>query len=165
MSIDAIGSAALTLIGLCAFEIVSSIDNAVINAEVLATMSERARRWFLIWGILFAVFVVRGGLPWLIVWIASPGLGPLEAFMASLSGDADTVRTIQRAAPILLAGGGVFLLFLFCHWMFLDNREFGLRPERFIHRQGPCDGRDRVVCRAQLVDVDARQDPLDGRAE
>lgn len=137
MSIEAVGTAGLTLLGLCAFEIVSSIDNAVINAEVLATMSQRARRWFLFWGILFAVFVVRGGLPWLIVWIASPGLGPFEALTASLSGDPATTRMIHVAAPILLAGGGVFLLFLFCHWIFLDNRDFGLRPERFMHRQGP----------------------------
>lgn len=137
MSIDTIGSAALTMIGLCAFEIISSLDNAVINAEVLATMSQRARRWFLIWGVLFAVFIVRGGLPWVIVWIASPGLGPLEALSASVSANAETVHMIQQAAPILLAGGGVFLLFLFCYWLFLDNREFGLRPERYFHRQGP----------------------------
>ena len=59
---------ALTLIGLALFEIVSSIDNAVINADVLATMSKKARRWFLLWGILFAVFVVRGVLPFVIVY-------------------------------------------------------------------------------------------------
>ena len=38
-------------------------------------MGARARRWFLVWGILFAVFVVRGLLPWLIVWMALPGAG------------------------------------------------------------------------------------------
>ncbi len=57
----------LTVIGLCLFETISSIDNAIINAEVLNTMQKKARRWFLVWGILFAVFVVRGLLPWLIV--------------------------------------------------------------------------------------------------
>ncbi|WP_406543350.1 hypothetical protein [Clostridium ljungdahlii] len=33
----------LIIIGLCLFEVVSSIDNAVINAEVLSTMSEKAK--------------------------------------------------------------------------------------------------------------------------
>jgi hypothetical protein len=53
---------ALTVAGLCLFETVSSIDNAIINAEVLSTMQEKYRRWFLIYGIFIAVFVVRGTL-------------------------------------------------------------------------------------------------------
>jgi hypothetical protein len=43
----------LIIAGLCLFETISSIDNAIINAEVLSTMGERARRWFLVWGILW----------------------------------------------------------------------------------------------------------------
>jgi hypothetical protein len=53
----------LTVAGLCLFETISSIDNAIINAEVLSTMQEKFRRIFLIWGLFFAVFVVRGFLP------------------------------------------------------------------------------------------------------
>jgi len=34
----------LTVAGLCLFETIRSIDNAIINAEVLGTMGERARR-------------------------------------------------------------------------------------------------------------------------
>ena len=64
----------LTIIGLILFETISSIDNAVINAEVLSTMSLRARKWFLFYGLLFAVFVIRGMLPWLIVWGTNPPL-------------------------------------------------------------------------------------------
>jgi hypothetical protein len=60
-----IWSSLLIVLGL--FETVSSIDNAIINAEVLSTMKEKARRWFLVWGILIAVFLIRGLLPWLIV--------------------------------------------------------------------------------------------------
>jgi len=40
-------SAILTIIGLALFETVSSIDNAVINAEVLSIMGKKARRFFL----------------------------------------------------------------------------------------------------------------------
>src|SRR3989339_2125301 len=67
----------LIILGLGLFETVSSIDNAIINAEVLSGMSPKARRWFLLWGILFAVFIVRGALPWLIVWGVTPQLGPM----------------------------------------------------------------------------------------
>ena len=49
----------LIIAGLCLFETITSIDNAIINAEVLSTMSERTRRWFLVYGLLFAVFAYR----------------------------------------------------------------------------------------------------------
>lgn len=136
MSAAEIGQVLFTVIGLCVFEIVSSVDNAVVNADVLGTMSPKGRRWFLLWGILLAVFVVRGALPWLIVWAVSPALGPVAAFTATLTGDPAARRMIEASAPILLNGGGVFLLFLFCHWIFLQKKELGLRPERFIQRQG-----------------------------
>lgn len=136
MSAGTIFQTLLTVLGLCAFEVVSSLDNAVVNAQVLQTMSARGRRWFLLWGILFAVFVVRGALPWLIVWATSPALGPWGALTAALSGDPAATRTIQESAPILLMGGGVFLVFLFCHWIFLEVDEIGLRPERFLRSQG-----------------------------
>ena len=47
----------ITILGLALFEIISSIDNAIVNADVLVTMRPKARKWFLLWGLLFAVFV------------------------------------------------------------------------------------------------------------
>ena len=44
----------LTILGLSLFEIITSIDNAIINAEVLSTMQKKAQKWFLTWGIFFA---------------------------------------------------------------------------------------------------------------
>lgn len=126
----------LTVLGLCLFETVSSVDNAVINAEVLSTMSQRARRWFLIWGMLFAVFVVRGILPWLIVWLATPGLGPIEAITASFSSDPSVLLAIEKTAPLLLIAGGIFMIFIFFHWLFLEPKNFGLIGEQFFYRQG-----------------------------
>ena len=76
-------SLGLTALGLMLFEVISSIDNAVINADVLSTMSHRARKWFLLWGLLFAVFIVRGLLPFAIFWAANPQLAPLESFTAT----------------------------------------------------------------------------------
>lgn len=129
-------SALLTIAGLALFETISSIDNAVINAEVLSTMSRRARRWFLVWGLLFAVVMVRGLLPWVIVWATSPHLGPIGAFTASFSGDPAVRSAIESSAPILLAGGGIFLVFLFFHWLFLEPKNFGLPGEKFFLNQG-----------------------------
>lgn len=126
----------LTVLGLCSFEVISSIDNAVINAEVLGTMSARAKRWFLIWGLLIAVFLVRGLLPWLIIWGATPGLGPIGALTATFSNDPSVHMAIETAAPILLMGGGVFLIFLFLHWLYLEPKSFGLRGEKFFHKHG-----------------------------
>ena len=129
-------SMALTIAGLCLFEVISSIDNAIINAEVLSTMGKRARKWFLVWGIIFAVVVIRGLLPWLIVWATNPSLGPIGAWTAALSSDPRVHESIESSAPILLAGGGTFLVFLFFHWLFLEQKNFGLWGEKFFVRQG-----------------------------
>jgi hypothetical protein len=126
----------LIVVGLILFETISSIDNAVINAEVLSTMSQRARRWFLIYGLFIAVFVVRGMLPWLIVWVTNPSLGPVNAFTATLSGNPDIEKAIEESSPFLLVGGGVFLIFLFFHWLFIETKNYGLRGERFFHKHG-----------------------------
>lgn len=126
----------ITVLGLCLFETVSSIDNAIINAEVLSTMGEKARRWFLVWGILFAVVIVRGLLPWVIVWATNTSLGPIGALTATFSNDPSVIAAIEKSAPVLLAGGGVFLLFLFFHWLFLEEKTVGLRHEHFFMRQG-----------------------------
>ncbi len=64
----------LTVVGLVLFETISSIDNAIINAEVLSTMKEKARRWFLIWGILIAVFLVLLFFHWLFLEPKKVGL-------------------------------------------------------------------------------------------
>lgn len=129
-------SIVLIIAGLCLFETITSIDNAIINAEVLSTMSEKARRWFLIWGLLFAVFVVRGVLPWLIVWMSAPSLGPVGALTATFSSDPAVLAAIEQSAPILLIGGGMFLVFLFFHWLFLEDKNFGLFGERYFASKG-----------------------------
>ena len=126
----------LVIAGLALFETITSIDNAIINAEVLSTMSTRAKRWFLIWGLLFAVFAVRGLLPWLIVWLSTPSLGPVGALPATFSSDPLVVAAIGQSSPILLIGGGTFLIFLFFHWLFLETKNFGLRGERYFAKKG-----------------------------
>lgn len=126
----------LIVAGLTLFETVSSIDNAVINAEVLSTMGQRARRFFLTWGLLVAVFVVRGLLPWAIVWAVIPSLGPIEALLSTFSSDPSVVKAIEETSPVLLITGGVFMVFLFFNWLFLEEKRFGLKGERFFYEQG-----------------------------
>jgi uncharacterized protein len=126
----------LIVVGLSLFETISSIDNAIINAEVLSTMQAKARKWFLLWGLLFAVFVVRGLLPWLIVYFTTPSLGLIGSFTATFSNDPSVHEAVESSAPILLVGGGTFLVFLFFHWLFLENKNFGLIGEKFFYSKG-----------------------------
>ena len=130
-------SAIFTILGLSVFEAISSIDNAVINAEVLATMGQKSRKWFLLWGFLIAVIVVRGVLPFIIVWAFNPSLGVSQVLSAAWSSDPIVHESIVKSAPILLVAGGVFLLFLFLHWLFLEDKHFGLpKTEKFFLKKG-----------------------------
>src|SRR3990167_10433168 len=95
----------LIVLGLSLFEVISSIDNAIINGEVLSKMSARARRWFLIWGILIAVFLVRGILPFIIFWMGNPHLGFMEMITAAMSSDPKIIESVEASAPVLLVGG------------------------------------------------------------
>ena len=99
-------------------------------------MSEQAKRWFLTWGLLIAVFAIRGLLPWLMVWLSTQSLGPVEAFTATFSSNPLVLEAIEESAPILLTGGGTFLLFLFLHWLFLEGKNYGLIGERYIATKG-----------------------------
>jgi len=130
-------SALLTVLGLSLFEAISSVDNAIINAEVLSTMSARAKKWFLTWGILMAVFAVRGLLPFVIIWAFNPSLKVLQVLSAAWSSDSLVQDSIQRSAPVLLIAGGIFLLFLFLHWLFLEDKNIGLpKTEKFFMTEG-----------------------------
>lgn len=126
----------LIVVGLSLFETISSIDNAIINAEVLSTVQKKSRDWFLRWGVVFAVFGVRGLLPWFIVWVTAPRLGPIGALTATFSSDPKVAAAIESSAPFLLIGGGTFLIFLFFHWLFLEPKEYGLPHEKFFNSQG-----------------------------
>ncbi len=126
----------LVILGLALFEIVNSIDNAIINAEILQTMGKKSQKWFLTWGFLIAVFAVRGLLPWLIIWLGTPGLGPVDAILATFSNNPEVLHAVESSAPMLLTGGGVFLVFLFFHWLFMEEKTYSFRHEHFFARYG-----------------------------
>ena len=124
------------ILGLCVFEIICSIDNAVINAHVLKTMPEKYRKIFLFWGILFAVFVVRGLLPFIIIWIANPAMPISEILMSAFSSSGQMGDYLDESKPLLLLGGGIYLFFVFLSWLFLEEKKYAFLVENFIHRQG-----------------------------
>jgi uncharacterized protein len=126
---------AITIVGLILFEIVSSIDNAVINAEILKDLGAKARKWFLTWGLLLAVFLVRGILPFLIVWLANPEIGLWNVVQLSFTDPVRSHELIEQGAPLLLVGGGIFLVFLFLNWLFMEEKHFGLPHEKFFKSQ------------------------------
>lgn len=122
--------------GLTLFEVISSVDNAIVNAHVLKTLPEKFRKFFLLWGLLFAVFLVRGVLPFLIVWLANPALSLVQVFTVAFSQNDEIARYLDQSKPLLLLGGGVYLFFVFLGWIFLEEKKYAFLVEGFIHRQG-----------------------------
>lgn len=125
---------AIVVFGLALFEAVSSIDNAVINAHVLSTVSEKYRKFFLVWGLIIAVFVIRGILPFIIVWVANPQFSFGQVFGSFFSKDGVVESSIEASKPVLLLGGGVYLFLVFLSWIFTEEKKYAFLVEGFIHR-------------------------------
>jgi hypothetical protein len=128
-------SAIVVIFGLIIFEVISSIDNAIVNAHVLKTLPAKQKKFFLFWGILIAVFLVRGLLPFLIVWLVNPALSFVEVFHFAFSGDASITEYVEKSKPLLLLGGGVYLYFVALSWLFLEQKEYAFLVEKFIHKR------------------------------
>jgi len=125
-------TAFIIILGLVVFEIVNSIDNAIVNAHVLKEMSEKWRRIFLFWGILTAVFIMRGLLPFLVVWLSVPEIGPLGTLQAMFQSKSEVAELMEARKGIILIGAGVFLLLLYLHWLFLEEKSPLFVMDRFI---------------------------------
>jgi uncharacterized protein len=128
-------SAIIIILGLVVFEVVSSVDNAIVNAHVLKTMSPKWRKIFLFWGIIFAVFVVRGLVPLLVVWLSVPQLGFMGVFHAAFSGSGQFKDLIEARKGIILLGAGVFMALLYLHWLFLEKKDPYFVPDKLINPQ------------------------------
>ncbi len=130
LSVSLVESIAI-VVGLIVFEVVNSVDNAIVNASVLRTMSILWRKRFLIIGIFTSVFLVRFILPLIIVWISVPTISGQDLFLAFLGQSDVAAQAIEHQKPIILMFGGVFLLYLYFHWLFLEKKE-PLFIERFL---------------------------------
>lgn len=113
----------IVILGLVVFEIVSSVDNAIINAHVLKTMSQKWRKIFLFWGIITAVFIIRGILPFLIVWLSVPEIGFMGALQSIIKSSPEVAELVESRKGIILIGAGVFLLLIYLHWLFLEKKD------------------------------------------
>lgn len=125
----------IIILGLIVFEVVSSVDNAIVNAHVLKTISAKWRKIFLFWGIIFAVFVIRGLVPLLVVWLSVPEIGFMGAFHAAFSGSSDFSQLIEERKGIILLGAGVFMALLYLHWLFLEKKDPYFVPDKLIKPQ------------------------------
>jgi uncharacterized protein len=119
------------VIGLIVFEIVNSIDNAIVNAHVLKTMSALWQRRFLIIGIFTSVFLVRFLLPVIIVWLSVPNLGLSDILLAFTGESQVAAIAIESEKALILMFGAVFLLYLYFHWLFLEKKD-PLFIERYL---------------------------------
>lgn len=126
----------VVVLGLCIFEVISSIDNAIVNAGVLKTLPDKYRKWFLTWGLLFAVFIVRGLLPFIIVWLVNTNLSFVQVFSFVFSNNPEISHYVELSKPLLLLGGGIYLFFVFLSWLFLEEKNYAFLVEGFIHRRG-----------------------------
>lgn len=126
----------IVISGLILFEVISSVDNAIVNAHVLRTLPQKFRKFFLFWGLLLAVFIVRGALPFLIVWMVNPALSIAEVFTFAFSNNPEIATYVEQSKPFLLLGGGIYLFFVFLGWLFLEEKKYAFFVEHFIHRQG-----------------------------
>jgi hypothetical protein len=98
-------------------------------------MPDKYRKIFLFWGILFAVFVVRGLLPFVIVWMANPDLNIIQVITSTFSNSPEIKEYIEQSKPLLLLGGGIYLFYVFLSWLFLEEKKYAFLVEGFIHRQ------------------------------
>lgn len=122
----------IIIIGLVVFEVVSSVDNAIINAHVLKTMSQKWRKIFLFWGIITAVFIIRGLLPFLVVWLSVPEIGFSGALQSIIKSSPEVAELIEERKGVILIGAGVFLLLIYLHWLFLEKKYPYFVPDKLI---------------------------------
>lgn len=127
--------AIITILGLCVFEVICSIDNAIVNANILKTVGEKQKKFFFTWGLLIAVFLVRGLLPFIIVWISNADLSFMQIMSAPFTDNSLVEASLEASKPLLLLGGGSYLFLIFFSWLFLEEKNCILKLERFIYSQ------------------------------
>jgi hypothetical protein len=116
--LDGLLIAALLMI----MEISLSFDNAVVNATVLKTMSEKWQQRFLTWGILIAVFGMRLIFPVVIVAFAT-GLSMWDVSQMALNNPDEYSQNVLASHVQIAAFGGMFLLMVFLKFILDETKE------------------------------------------
>lgn len=107
---------------LMVMEISLSFDNAVVNATVLRTMSEKWQQRFLTWGILIAVFGMRLIFPVVIVSFAT-GLGIYEVSQLALASPEEYSKHVLASHVQIASFGGMFLLMVFLKFVLDETKD------------------------------------------
>jgi hypothetical protein len=115
-------TAAFTTIVLSLMEVSLSFDNAVVNAKILKTMSERWQKIFLTWGMLIAVFGMRLVFPVAIVSITA-NLGMFDVIDIALNNPSAYEGYLTQSHTAISAFGGMFLLLVFLSFLFDTSKE------------------------------------------
>ncbi|MGN6551290.1 MAG: DUF475 domain-containing protein [Pararhizobium sp.] len=106
---------------LAVLEISLSFDNAIVNATILRTMSEKWQRRFLTWGIVIAVFGMRILFPLAIASVAG-GIGPIEALNLAASDPRAYAHVMEGAQMGISAFGGAFLMMVAFRFFFDQDK-------------------------------------------
>jgi len=114
--------AALVMTVLILVEITFSFENAVINAKVLQTMSQRWRYIFLTVGIFIAIFGMRVIFPIAIV-VLTAELPWREVLDLAINNPDLYAEKLVSAHHTIAAFGGSFLLMLCLHFFFDSKKE------------------------------------------
>lgn len=151
-TLTALANTLLIAVLLGILEVSLSFDNAVVNATVLRTMSEKWQRRFLTWGILIAVFGMRFIFPIVIVALTS-GLGMIEVVRAAFSDPEFYAEQLESAHVMISAFGGAFLMMVFLKYFMdpdKDTHWLG-RTERTLSRIGKLDTVQAVIVGTLLL--------------
>lgn len=103
-------------------EITFSFDNAIINARVLARLSDFWQQMFMTIGILIAVFGMRLVFPIVLV-MATTGLGGGAVLDLALHHPDKYADELDKAHPLISSFGGMFLLMLALNFFFDAGRK------------------------------------------
>jgi hypothetical protein len=107
---------------LALLEVALSFDNAIVNAKVLESMSQKWRNRFITFGIPIAVFGMRFLFPILLVAIAS-GSSLLDVVNLSIYNPEKYREILDTTVQYIYAFGGSFLLMVFLDFFFDEEKE------------------------------------------
>lgn len=117
----------VTILLLSVLEISLSLDNAVVNATVLARMSDIWKKRFLTWGMVIAVFGMRLVFPVLIVSMTA-SISIFDSIrMAVLDPNQYSALMLSNHFAVSCYGGS-FLLMVFLHFFINAEKDFHWIP-------------------------------------
>lgn len=132
---------------LSVLEVSLSFDNAVVNAVKLEHMTPKWQHRFITWGILIAVFGMRLLFPIIIVSTFAQ-IKILETAKMALYDVDKYTHYLHQTHSSILAFGGVFLMMLFLHYMFNENKKIHwIKPlEDKLSNFGQIEGLETCIC-------------------